>query len=131
MVFKSTVLIAECPVPEMLCDDGVRPGVVARDLDESRRGVERGYRRCAGVCCCAGGGVDGARERLGEDAPSAADVEVLERVLCGSRVFPGVVGRGGSWGGSLREAGLDEFVSEGIHQVQDARGTLRIPPAAG
>lgn len=66
------------------------------DLQHARCGIDG----CHAVCVRqAGGG-------LGEDAPAAADVEVFELLL------------GCEWGGE--EAGLDEGVAQGVHEVEQA-----------
>jgi hypothetical protein len=70
------------------------------------------------------GGGDCAGEGLSEDAAAAADIEVAEGVS-------------GGWGGRTRsgqglgQAGGDEVVAEGVHEMKDARGADGIPPAAG
>lgn len=56
------------------------------------------------------GGVGEAGGAFGEDAATTADVEVAGR---------------GSWRG---DAAGEELVAEGVHEVEEARGTVWIPP---
>ncbi len=94
-------------------DGGVEVGEFSRGRREEG-GVGTGVR----LCCmdAGGGGVDGRDGRCAgeeggggaEDASAAADVEVAEGV--------------GRWwgGGGGREAGADEVVAEGVHEVEEA-----------
>lgn len=67
-------------------------------------------------------------EGLSEDAAAAADVEVAEGV--GGGGGRGRCGLTRRWQG-LGQARGDEFVAEGVHEMEDARGAHGIPPAAG
>lgn len=99
----------------------------ARDVGElSGAAAER--RVLGRMCACdfeyLGRGVDGgdgsggweARGGLGEDAATATNVEVAEFLGRGRRV------------GLTGVAGLKEVVAEGVHQVEDAGGSMGVPP---
>jgi hypothetical protein len=75
------------------------------DGDDFGRRVDGGD----GVCCCQAGG------RLCEDAPAAANVEVLALVAQRKR-----------W--PCAQASVDERVSVLVHKMEEPTGALRIPP---
>lgn len=91
-------------VGQLSAEGGVLPGVCFGDGEDGGRGVDGGDaprgRQPGGALC--------------KDAPAAADVEVGETL--GPRVELG------------GEARVDEVVAEGVHEVEDAGGTVRIPP---
>lgn len=97
-------------------DLGVLARMVARDLDEGRRGVDRCYRCGAGDRFRLRRGPcfwDSPCQGLGEDAAAAADVEVVE----GIRVVLGWVCRG-PWG-CIGQTGSYKVVAERVHEMED------------
>lgn len=63
---------------------------------------------------CHAQGVGEACGGLCEYAATAADVEVAQFLACGL--------------GGCEAAGLDEVVAEGVHEVEESGGAVRVPP---
>lgn len=103
------VLYRAVAVGQLGCEGRILARVGAGDGKHLRRGVDGG---------------DGARRgqaggALGEDAAAAANVEVGEEV------------GGGAGGANGALTGSDEVVAKRVHEMEEARGAVCVPPVGG
>jgi hypothetical protein len=97
----------EIPQPPCLHEQRISSFMSFSDLEDFGRRVDCGHGR----------GMWEARSAFGEDPAAAPDIEVPQFL------------RGRAGGGGA--AGVDEGVAQRVHEVQESRGAVGVPPAGG